>query len=88
MAVKFSKHFSKQYDKAPGTIRQAFDQRLKLFLHNKFHPQLKNHALEGNLKGFRSINVTGDWRAIFREVNHGGRIYFDLLGTHSQLYGK
>lgn len=50
-------------------------------------PMLRNHSLSGKYKGCRSINVSGDWRAIFREYKGGAVIYFEMLGTHSELYG-
>jgi len=84
--VKFSKKFSKQYDKAPTKIKKAFKKRLGLFLRNKFHFQLNNHPLTGRFKSHRSINVTGDWRAVFREFESGKLVHFDFIGTHSQLY--
>ncbi|KKQ26130.1 MAG: hypothetical protein US62_C0009G0016 [Candidatus Woesebacteria bacterium GW2011_GWA1_37_8] len=86
MKVKFSKKFGKNYDKAPFKIRKAFDSRLEQLLVDKFYPSLNNHALTGKYKGFRSINITGDWRAVFRELKSGEIVYFDLLGTHSKLY--
>jgi len=86
MEVKFSRKFSKKYNKAPVKVKQAFEGRLKIFLKDKFHPLLNNHPLGGKFKGNRSINVTGDWRAIFREFRSGKLIYFDIIGTHSQLY--
>jgi len=42
--------------------------------------------LVGELRGYRSINITGDWRAIFMEIDGGKIIYFVAIGTHSQLY--
>ena len=75
----------KQYDRAPGKIRLAFDGRLKTFLQHPHHPVLNNHALSGRLKGYRSINITGDWRAIYSE-QEGAVAIFEVLGTHSQLY--
>jgi addiction module RelE/StbE family toxin len=84
--IKFGRKFSKQYDRAPAKVRKSFDKRLHLFQENKFHPLLNNHALSGKYRGYRSINVTGDWRAIFRELEGGDVVYFDALGTHSQLY--
>jgi len=85
MKVVFSRTFVKQLKKAPPKIRTAFRRRLEIFLDDPFHPVLHNHALTGRLKGYRSINVTGDWRAIFRVLDDGS-VYFDTLGTHSQLY--
>ncbi|MBI2330404.1 type II toxin-antitoxin system mRNA interferase toxin, RelE/StbE family [Candidatus Daviesbacteria bacterium] len=58
--------------------------RLELFIINQFHPQLNNHSLTGKYKGNRSINITGDWRAIYSEEKDS--VIFELLGTHSQLY--
>ena len=34
---------------------------------------------------YRSINISGDWRAVFEQNND--EVYFVTLGTHSQLYG-
>ena len=83
--ITFSHHFKKLYCKAPLKIRQQFDRRLDIFIHNSFDPRLNNHALMGNLLGKRSINITGDWRAIY-SISQEGIIIFELLGTHSQLY--
>lgn len=82
--IDYSKKFDKQLRKAPLEIKIAFRERLELFLRNPFHPFLNNHALTGKFSGHRSINITGDWRAIFTEME--GAVIFELLGTHSQLY--
>jgi mRNA-degrading endonuclease YafQ of YafQ-DinJ toxin-antitoxin module len=53
-----------------------------------FRPALRNHALHGTLAGYRSIDVTEDYRAVFRKTVTGGQalIVFHLLGTHKELY--
>lgn len=84
--IDYSKTFIKQLNKAPLKIKIAFKKKLLLFVRNPFNSQLRNHGLTGKLSGLRSINVTGDWRAIFLEVEGGAIIKFVLLGTHSQLY--
>lgn len=84
MSINFAKTFRKQYDKADHKIKSTFDARLELFVINPFHPQLNNHVLTGKFNGYRSINITGDWRAIYSE--NRGIVIFKLLGTHSQLY--
>lgn len=89
MNVKYSRHFQKQYKKAPGKIRKAVKVRIKLFLRNPIDSILNNHSLVGNLKGYKSINITGDWRAVYlvRTDENGNQVaYFEALGTHSQLY--
>ncbi len=69
--------------------RSAFAERSQLFQTDPFHPFLHNHALKGMYKGYRSINVTGDWRALYMESRSASGeviIEFKLFGTHSQLY--
>jgi addiction module RelE/StbE family toxin len=85
MHITFSQKFTKQRNKAPKAIQKAFDNRLRLFLVNRFDSLLNNHGLKGQYFGYRSINITGDWRAVYRDLNDDG-IYFSAFGTHSQLY--
>lgn len=85
MQIRYTREFKKQYARAPKKIRQAFKNRRNLFLENPQSPILNNHKLKGILKGYRSINITGGWRAVYSE--HGKKIIiFEILGTHSQLY--
>jgi addiction module RelE/StbE family toxin len=58
----------------------------KKFLVEPFHPSLRNHSLKDKYAGFRSIDVTGDWRALYREETK--RIIFVEIRTHKELYGK
>ena len=84
MEIRYNPQFRKQYRKANKKIKGAFRARRELFKQNPHHPLLRNHALTGDFKGRRSINITGDWRAIYSERSNA--IVFEALGTHSQLY--
>ena len=53
---------------------------------NPYDSILHNHPLTGGYEGFRSINVTGDYRAIY--VMDGDVAVFIAIGTHSELFGK
>lgn len=88
MKIKFTKSFKKQYQKAPSKIQKIFDRKITLFIKNRYNPLLRNHALSGKLRGYKSINITGDWRAIFIENKRNKKVVaiFVLLGTHSKLY--
>ena len=83
--VDFSKRFDKQLRKAPPKVQETFLTRFNYFTDNPFHSVLNNHVLKGNYKGCRSINITGDWRAVYREEKDV--VIFLVLGTHSELYG-
>ncbi|MBI3380176.1 type II toxin-antitoxin system mRNA interferase toxin, RelE/StbE family [Candidatus Gottesmanbacteria bacterium] len=82
--IDYSHRFDKQLRKAPLEIKIALRNKLSLFFQNPFHPLLNNHALVGKFANFRSINITGDWRAIYKETDD--IVVFTLFGTHSQLY--
>lgn len=86
--IDYSRKFLKQLKKSPLEIKIAFRKRLELFLKDPFHPQLNNHALTGKYSDYRSINITGNWRAIFEEFGDesGKVVTFEVIGTHSQLY--
>lgn len=85
MQIGYSEKFLKQQEKAPEPVRVLFKERLRIFLRNKFDIILNNHQLKGKMKEFRSINVGGDWRALFVELGNGD-VIFKAIGTHSQLY--
>jgi addiction module RelE/StbE family toxin len=69
----------------PIEIKKAFLETFSLFIVEPFHHSLRNHPLKGKYPGFRSIDVTGDWRALYRE--EAKRIIYVELGTHEKLYG-
>jgi addiction module RelE/StbE family toxin len=84
--IKYHTVFLKQFDKLQREIREAFYRRLALFQQDKFHPLLNNHMLSGRYADKRSINITGDFRALYQEEDRF--IIFKLIGTHHQLFGK
>ncbi len=79
------KSFKKDFRKLPEKIQEQFFERAALFFENRFNPLLNNHSVDAAYPGCRSINITGNYRAIFREEN--GDAEFLHIGTHSQLYG-
>jgi addiction module RelE/StbE family toxin len=86
MQIEYSKKFIKEFKKCPVKVKNNFKTRLEIFINNPYNQLLNNHPLTGELKDYRSINITGDWRAIFQELEDGLVIYFVAIGTHSQLY--
>ncbi|MEK7535619.1 MAG: hypothetical protein AAB590_01230 [Patescibacteria group bacterium] len=78
--------FDKQFTKLSPKVRQKFEERWLMFIDNQTHPLLENHPLNPPFAGSRSINVTGDYRAIFKQINPDLIIFTDI-GTHHQLFG-
>lgn len=85
MIINYSRNFKKMFKKHPAWVQDKFDERIFLFEHNLYHPLLNNHALEGKWFGFRSINITGDIRAVFEE-SPKSHFVFTAIGSHSELY--
>lgn len=84
MVVKLHKDVVKRLRKLPHKIEEKFYDRVDLFLVNKFDKQLNNHSVDNAYPGCRSINITGDYRALYR--NQGEGVLFVIIGNHSELY--
>jgi mRNA-degrading endonuclease YafQ of YafQ-DinJ toxin-antitoxin module len=85
MEIFLHKSFKKEYAKLQPVIKESFKRRRNLFLQDSFNPLLNNHSVDAAYPGCRSINITGDYRVVFREL--GENAQFLHIGTHSQLYG-
>jgi addiction module RelE/StbE family toxin len=85
MTVSYSKTFIKQAKKLHPDLRQKLQSKIQLFMKNPLHPSLRNHSLRGKYKNYRSIDITGNVRALYLQKED--EAIFDAVGTHSQLYG-
>lgn len=87
MKVFFHKYFQKRYNKSSRKIQNKFDSQLGIFYKNIHDDRLNNHELHGKYANHRSINVTGDIRAVYRKVNTAtDDVIFVDIGTHGELY--
>jgi len=78
--------FTKQSKKLPKKVKEKFEQKLMVFISDAYSFELNNHQLTVEWLGHRSIDITGDIRAIY--IEDSGIIIFKAIGTHSQLYEK
>src|SRR4051812_33737373 len=83
--IEYSERFTKQLILAPDPVKAAFRDTIILFATDPHHASLRNHPLRGKLAGYQSIDITEDWRAVFRVKQIGERtvIRFSQIGTHS-----
>ncbi|MDO8570592.1 MAG: type II toxin-antitoxin system mRNA interferase toxin, RelE/StbE family [Candidatus Daviesbacteria bacterium] len=84
MVINYHNNFIKDSKRLTAQQKEKLTERLKLFGQDEFNPILNNHSLNGKYLGHRSINVTGDIRAIFKKEN--SNVIFVSLGSHSNLY--
>lgn len=83
--VRYHKDFQKKYKKLKHSEKEKFKNRLKIFFIDEFNPILNNHSLKGQYSGCRSINVTGDLRAVYKKSDNIAT--FVAIDNHSNLYG-
>jgi addiction module RelE/StbE family toxin len=86
MIIKTTKGFDKQYSKLSEDDKKRYKKRLVVFQTSPYDRQLNNHGLKGKYLGYRSIDVRGDLRALYK-VEGNIVIIFAFIGSHSQLYG-
>ncbi|MFA6554372.1 MAG: type II toxin-antitoxin system YafQ family toxin [Candidatus Paceibacterota bacterium] len=79
------KNFEKSYPRQNIEVKKAFIERRNLLLIDQQHHLLNNHSLQGKWVRHRSINITGNIRAVYKM--EGFFAIFIEIGTHSQLYG-
>jgi len=85
MNVVFHRNFEKHYPTLKESEKERFKERRDIFLQDEFSPILHNHPLKGKYKGYRSIDVTGDLRAVYRWLSRDTVIFVEI-DTHSNLY--
>jgi len=83
--VQYKKLFQKQFKVLWSSQKEAFFQRLADFLDDPYLPYLHYHALKGKYQWYKSINISWDIRAIFKE-EWDTLVIFYMIGTHSELY--
>lgn len=85
MKFVYKREFDRSYSKLNNKIKLRFDERLTLFSKEPNCRILNLHKLNGKYDGMWSINITGDYRAIFYKQNEEIIIFINI-GTHSELF--
>lgn len=85
MQYFLSKSFQKQFKKLSKKIKHKAIEQLSVFVLDPIDYRLHNHPLTGEWVGHRSIDITGDIRAVYKKVDeHVAR--FVAIGSPSELY--
>lgn len=85
MKFLFSSQFKKQFEKFSSKVQARVGERLQVFENDEFHPALNNHKLHGEYAKYRSINVGGNMRIVYRKVD-SKTCFFVAIGSHTKLY--
>ena len=85
MIIVFDKKFVKAIHKLTTSEQSRFDDRLRIFKRDSHNPLLHDHKLHGTYEGYRSINIGGNLRAIYKLIPPDTAI-FVAIDTHTKLY--
>lgn len=86
MYIFTTRLYEKKIKKLSKKVNDKVNDRLELFLENTRHPLLNDHQLSGVRKSQRSIDITGDYRLIYEQLNNDAIRLIDV-DTHHNLYG-
>ena len=81
MRIYFSSKFGREYKKLPMEVKEAAEEKEKLFRINPFDPMVKTHKLTGKLKDYWSFSVNSKYRIIFEFVKED-TVWFHSVGSH------
>ena len=81
-AHRFSNKFKKQYRSLPQEVRQAFQEKLALFLADMLHPSLRVKKIKGVQNRWEgSVTMKGRFTFHYDEET----VVFRTIGTHDIL---
>jgi addiction module RelE/StbE family toxin len=66
-------------------LDKKFRERLQDFINGERGYPVNDHALTGDMVGYRSFSVANDLRVIYTETDD--QIIFVDIGSHNQVYG-
>jgi len=87
MKIVFTTRFRRSYERLVAKnekIEAVFAEHMSLFSKKSMDSSLKDHALHGKLKGYRTFSLGYDLRALYRKTRPA-YIFFDI-GTYDDIY--
>ncbi len=85
MQYFLSRGFEKQFKKLPKKTKGQVIAQFQIFVLDPMDYRLHNHPLTGEWSGYRSIDITGDMRAVYKKADEQVA-RFVAIGSHSELY--
>jgi addiction module RelE/StbE family toxin len=79
---------AKRLAKKNPQVLPAILSTLALLEEDAFHPHLRTHKLEGDLRGSWACSVSRDLRIVFELVTYDNQaaVLLQSLGTHDEVY--
>ena len=87
MRILYARHFVRNFKRLSPALKERVRERQAIFIVDRRHYLLRDHALHGTLLGYRSFSITGDVSVLYEEVDASVVRLIDI-GTHHELYGS
>jgi mRNA-degrading endonuclease YafQ of YafQ-DinJ toxin-antitoxin module len=84
-----TRHFERQlsrFQRAHPELRRRIAQTLRDLEQNPFQPQLRLHALSGQLAGLHAVSVTYAYRIVLTLRLSEREIVLLSIGSHDEVY--
>ena len=78
---KKAKKFFKKHSYLKDNIKT-----IRILQSNPYHPSLRLHKLQGNLKDFYSVSIDMEYRIIIDFIIVDKRIILIDIGSHNEVY--
>ena len=82
---KYTK-ISKKFFKKHSNLKSKYDKIIKILKTNPYHPSLRLHKLQGELKSYYSISLDLEYRIILDFIIIDNQIYLLDIGSHDEVY--
>lgn len=79
--IEYTTKYLVSFKKLPQEIQNRAREKEGLFCGDPFHPQLHTHKLHGIFQDYRSYSVDRRYRVVFRFLDGGKALFFDI-GSH------
>lgn len=81
MKINRSSRFKRSFKKLPLHIQKDFEQKIKIFFNNVFHPSLHTHKLNGNLADYYGFYLRDGFRVLF-DFEEPNTVLLVNVGSH------
>ncbi|HHT95130.1 MAG TPA: type II toxin-antitoxin system YafQ family toxin [Clostridia bacterium] len=89
LKIKYHSSFKRDYKrlKKRGMNMDLLHEAISLLAKNTPLPEhYRDHALTGNLKGYRDLHITPDWLLIYKIKRKELILILSRTGSHSDLF--
>jgi mRNA-degrading endonuclease YafQ of YafQ-DinJ toxin-antitoxin module len=87
--IKITKRYdrvSKKFFKKHQSLKNKYIKTIKILKTNPFHPSLRLHKLQGEIKEYHSVSIDMQYRIIIDFIIIDEQIILIDIGSHDDVY--